>query len=578
MERRGRKKRFNSLTFFILRNVISILIAILIFLVFIDIYSIRIAKDQNIALVRNTISLYASQLNSSLEKSSLDIVNSYTKCDLAALNHRPESKEKRIQEEYLIYATQRELLVNNKLLYYTGAYSPASGRMVSSMYTYTKENTPISNYLTAYLDSLYTSGEQMPRVWLPVSIENHYFLMRLMNISSVYIVSLIETDTLISREATGQFELIDDVFFVSPDGEVLTNNYETLIDAIDFDQVNTKSYSLRLNGSTYTAVGSLLNSCDTALFALMSKAASSGIYNVLLLIIVVISLTFIAIIPYQIWFLQRKVLSPIKEISGAMTDVGQGKLNIRMSTVSKIEEFNVMEHTFNSMVREISQLKISVYEEKLKKQNAEIQFLQTQSQPHFYSNALNTISNLAQVGKIDTIKIICRSLSELFRISMRQTSKLIPLSQELKLVENYSNIQKIRYDGDFIFNITSDPKLDTIKVPPLIIQTFIENAIKYSHLDEQAIIISAAVQKAAEEDAITIDVSDTGPGFDESILQRLQRREPIINEAGQHIGIQNLCSRLELIYGDRASIDFFNTDSGAHIHIKLPLTAEECQT
>src|SRR5699024_4515609 len=121
--------------------------------------------------------------------------------------------------------------------------------------------------------------------------------------------------------------------------------------------------------------------------------------------------------------------------------------------------------------------------------------------------------------------------------------------------------------------IDIDPKWNDISVPPLMIQSLVENTIKHGlNLDDEMNISIRAYQHHTDDKYIMIEVRDTGDGFSEDILPLLNKNKPIKTNMGERIGLWNIKRRLALLYGESHTKMMFTNDEGAVITIQLPLT------
>ncbi len=130
------------------------------------------------------------------------------------------------------------------------------------------------------------------------------------------------------------------------------------------------------------------------------------------------------------------------------------------------------------MTKEIKQLKIDVYEEMLNKQNAELQYLQVQIDPHFLTNCMNLIRNLSMCGENDKVEEAAVYLSKYMRYSLTN-STVIPLERELEHVDSYWRLQKLRYEDQIDIEIIMEPSLGKMRIPTMLVQTFVDNAVKH---------------------------------------------------------------------------------------------------
>ena len=123
--------------------------------------------------------------------------------------------------------------------------------------------------------------------------------------------------------------------------------------------------------------------------------------------------------------------------------------------------------------------------------------------------------------------------------------------------------------------ITCNADADTEKIPPLLIQTFIENSIKHNIMLVQDLEIILVIEEA--EDMLCIIVKDNGLGFPEGILDKLNRDEDI-EEDGRHIGIMNVKNRLEVLYQGKAVVSIQNENKGSRVAVSIPRIRKEENT
>jgi two-component system, LytTR family, sensor kinase len=199
-----------------------------------------------------------------------------------------------------------------------------------------------------------------------------------------------------------------------------------------------------------------------------------------------------------------------------------------------------LNHFSASLVKE-KDLELSRLQEA--KAEAEVKVLQSQINPHFLYNALNSIASLAHTDADKTEKMAL-SLSDLFRHSInRKGAKVNTLGDELSLVQNYLEIEQIRFGDRLEFSIDADADLLIVEIPMFILQPLVENAIKHgiSKIEEHGKIVLKISRK---DDGILISIQDNGPDFPEGLV------------SGH--GLQTVYDLLKLTYGEKAEISWHN--------------------
>lgn len=246
----------------------------------------------------------------------------------------------------------------------------------------------------------------------------------------------------------------------------------------------------------------------------------------------------------------------------------------RFEEDTKIQEFAEAGKVLNQRSEEISQLKISIYEEQLSRQRVELDYAQLQIRPHFYINCLNIVHSMAQERLTHEIQELVVHISRYFRYIFKKGMEPVTVAKELEFTETYLRILECMNDTEYRYEVACEEDLGEAQIPPLLIQTFVENAVKHN-LDEPAgCRIYVRVEKACGKgrEWLGISVWDNGSGFEETVLERWRSGDFGTDKAGFHIGIRNAIARMKMIYGEEASVVFTNPeDGGARADIFIPL-------
>lgn len=183
---------------------------------------------------------------------------------------------------------------------------------------------------------------------------------------------------------------------------------------------------------------------------------------------------------------------------------------------------------------------------------ARLSSLESRIHPHFLFNALNSISALIREDPAKAERLI-EQLAALLRFSLDSSRGLVPLDRELTIVRSYLEIEKARFGDRLRFTIDVPAELARVEVPPLSVQTLVENSVKYavSPRREGGTIV---VRARAADGAARIEVIDDGPGFTQAELK-------------QGHGIELLQARLGAVFGDRASLNI----DGSTVAVLVPV-------
>lgn len=270
--------------------------------------------------------------------------------------------------------------------------------------------------------------------------------------------------------------------------------------------------------------------------------------------------------------LYYKVIKPIQEFSATLADINEHEdiINLQSSSIRELEQASIQ---FKNLIREIKRLKINIYEQELDKKRFQITFLQNQIRPHFYLNCLTTISSMAQLGNYKDIESMVQFTSRYLRYLFQTDKELIQIEYELSHIEAYLDIQALRFGSVFEYTCTIAEHDKHALIPPLLLITFIENTLKHSNVGNNQLYISLTVNRKTIDDKpyLEINIIDSGQGFPQIVLDKLNRGESLNIDYQTHVGITNSIQRLNLLYGSEQKLCFFNEPcGGAHIQLLIP--------
>jgi two-component system sensor histidine kinase YesM len=266
-----------------------------------------------------------------------------------------------------------------------------------------------------------------------------------------------------------------------------------------------------------------------------------------------ITLTFGAIV-FSIlaaWGLSRSIYTPIKKLHDITKTITQTDLQA-LVTGDNVDEITELGLSFNIMIGKIRELLDSKIKEQEILKKAEMRALQSQINPHFLYNTLDTIIWMAEAKKTDQIVEVVTALSNFFRISLSKGQDWITIAEEIERVRSYLIIQKIRYRDIMDFKIEVDERVSDNTVLKLILQPLVENAIYHGIKNKReggTIIVRAKPNNGNE---VLLEVEDNGIGFAPEKLAQIQAElADISGEIKQEsgFGLGNVNHRLKLYYG-----------------------------
>lgn len=314
-------------------------------------------------------------------------------------------------------------------------------------------------------------------------------------------------------------------------------------------------------------------------FEIRTKISWTGVLNLMtgsIFALLAVALVMVIAGAMLLVHLEKHILQPVALFTENLQKYDCGDYTYQLLEGSLVE-LEQIDDKFRNMIHQIRKLKITLYEQELEKQKIEMDYLKIQIRPHFYMNCLNFIYSMIDFGQYDHAKAMSRITSDYLTYIFRNTSDMVPVTAEMNHCENYLKILLLRYPEKFTYYMEVHEEVEDAVIFPFLIQVFVENAAKHALILEKAPLISVTVypEDRGEKKYVNIYISDTGNGFPEATLQKLQMGEEI-SENGKHIGIENCLKRFHYYYGEEGEIYFDNSPlGGAIVDIHIPYQTGE---
>ncbi len=270
------------------------------------------------------------------------------------------------------------------------------------------------------------------------------------------------------------------------------------------------------------------------------------------------------------------VTKPLRQISEAIRKFSAGDFEQQVE-VSTHDEVGEVAECFNRMVGDIRTLIDENYVITLQEKESELTALQAQINPHFLYNTLDSLYWQAQEAENEELAETILALSQLFRMVLSQGKKEVTVGQEMELVSRYLQIQKVRFNKRLNYTIEVEESVRKARIPKLIVQPFVENAIVHGFENVSA-PCQLKVRGKAEGDYICFEIQDTGIGMRQDQIDAIWEKE---NEkyAKQRVGrfaIKNIKERLQLKYHDDFKLEIqSDVGHGTTVTLMVPLERED---
>ncbi len=291
--------------------------------------------------------------------------------------------------------------------------------------------------------------------------------------------------------------------------------------------------------------------------------------NQLRLFVVIVITCMAFLLVFANMFVSHKIADPIKRLEESVKDLENGNLELDIY-IGGSHEIKHLGNTIMSVVKQLKKLMDDIVVEQEEKRKTELDALQSQINPHFLYNTLDSVIWMVESERYEEATSMVTSLANLFRISLSKGKNIISIEDEFKHAKNYLNIQKVRYKNKFEVEVDIDPNILDCATIKLIIQPLIENAIYYGVeclMDEGEIYI-----KGYEKDGdVYIEVTDNGVGIPKETIPLLLTDDTRVRKRGSGIGLKNVHQRIQLYFGEEYGIEIESElDEGTTIRIHIP--------
>ena len=271
-------------------------------------------------------------------------------------------------------------------------------------------------------------------------------------------------------------------------------------------------------------------------------------------------------------YLSAKIVQPLRKLEDSVKQ-------LELECPEKIyvggsEEIQHLGYTIRSMVEQMRKLMDYIVKQQEEKRKNELDALQSQINPHFLYNTLDSIIWMVESERYEEAIDMVTALANLFRISLSKGKTIITIKEEFNHAMNYSNIQKVRFKNKFDVTFMLDEKIEQYLTIKLIIQPLLENAIYYGMeaLDGEGEIL---VQGYERDGDLYIDVIDNGIGMPAETVEHLLTDGKYERKRGSGIGLKNVDQRIKLYFGQEYGLEIKSEpDVGTRVRIHLPKKLE----
>jgi len=287
-------------------------------------------------------------------------------------------------------------------------------------------------------------------------------------------------------------------------------------------------------------------------------------------------LVCIACIPVAIFFsliISNNLYTPIKVLKNAMRKAAEGDFSAKIEDIGK-DEFSELNESFNTMVKNIDDTIKELYRTRLLKKEAELKALQSQINPHFLYNTLDSMYWMARLSRTEELSIMISAFSKFLKINLSKGRDIISIKEVIEEIEHYLTIQKYRFGDKFDVVIDVDQELYNYSMIKFIMQPMVENAI-YHGIERKKGKGMIKIIGRRVQDHIKFSVIDDGIGMSQERLEQVMESIDKGME-DRNFALVNISKRIQAVYGDEFKINIKSREGlGTEVEVEIPIIRYE---
>ncbi|HJV16384.1 MAG TPA: histidine kinase [Bacillales bacterium] len=382
------------------------------------------------------------------------------------------------------------------------------------------------------------------------------------------------------RNAKNDFALTNYINLI--DSLIETTNRSIMFQSEKESEASTREFSEATHISKYisdmtlTLIDTELRTYDHFYRSIIEKSLELkklGIWLMLLITFLLLIITY--------WF-SLSITRPVLNLTRAANELARGRFDLQIEVKSN-DEISFLAQTFDRMrininnlileIREKAQLESELQQSKLLLRESQLRNLQSQINPHFLFNTLNTLSKKAYLEGSEETSDLIVSVAGLLRYNLKRIDRSVTLYEEVIVIQQYMDIQKARFTERLQFHIEIDESIMHVQIPSLTLQPIVENAVIHAiEPKEDGGVIWLRIME--EADRLKIEIEDDGPGITEHKIQQILKEHVVQSDGfSTGIGFSNVVKRLRLFYGFDDVIEIESGKRcGTKVVLKIPKT------
>jgi sensor histidine kinase YesM len=296
--------------------------------------------------------------------------------------------------------------------------------------------------------------------------------------------------------------------------------------------------------------------------------------SVILFIAVILIICALFFVIYA--FINRFLIYPLNQITNASRMLASSKgEESNLQDQENLIEYSTIRTALNQLVAQKINLEQDNISKTREKDHALLQYYQLQTRSHFILNCLKSLYHFSERGEMEKMKLMILAFSNHLRYIFHDNLMMVTLKSELAEVQDYFQIIQMDRANPLLLNLEVDQSLMDYMVPPLVVQTFLENSNKFNPGNNKFLRFHVQIDRIemGKKPYIRLRLSDNGIGYNKDVFKKLSETDEQFEQ--DHVGISNLRRRMKLIYQDNYQMAFFNgVDGGACSVLYIPMVKE----
>lgn len=404
-------------------------------------------------------------------------------------------------------------------------------------------------------------------------------------ISPSYLQSLHDVDLILFVFSRSAFEAVlrqhpysetSSFLIATRGGEIVASSTASLPEEMD-SEVKSRLFAVKEGAFIHRVNGEKMlitfATVDTAGWKVIHQVPYSELtakYDGMFRLVLYATLLVIAVFLLISFFVAYKFTKPIHMLVVKMSRVMQGNLNAKIETTGS-REMVILGGTFNHMMDQIKSLIRDKEQEETAKRKAEMAALQSQINPHFLINTLNSIRLMAVISKAENIRRMTHALMRLLSSSFNRGGSLTELAEEIENLRQYLFIMEARYGNKLEVDWDVEPETKDKYILKLLLQPILENCIVHGLTGKESDgKLKIAIGQG--DGGLCITISDNGAGMSDEQIAHFHEAGQYPSSAFSGMGLTNVHQRIQLHYGDPYGVSITrNEEGGTTFFIRVPL-------